>query len=311
MENVDTPKTSMVLEGRIAPQKTGKKAAIKIFLKNHWKLLTGVSVAIIIVILVIVLPVMLTKGNGTGTGTSSFVVPPKKLLGAKQEGWMDGDRPFMQDGCAGGSSCTVNNNTGNSLGFGYSSFADKASADEQRRVAEELLKKQSSGFVSNFKENNIINKLTPFGKKSHMEPKREHMTDEEAKAQAEAIKAYEIARATSSLGARQNSLLSTCSSAWDPMAVEEAKVLSSVGVYKSATPGMASFTRTVNGETANALTDAQLELILQGGEPFTTEHATITPASMQDVQRIQAEARKSGMFDPRSQVANTPPKAFA
>jgi hypothetical protein len=68
------------------------------------------------------------------------------------------------------------------------------------------------------------------------------------------------------VSSNQAQVLSTCGDPWNNMATEEAKVLGSIGVYKQSTPGMAGFARTVNDKVT--LTDAQLEAIMQGQEPF-------------------------------------------
>jgi hypothetical protein len=92
-----------------------------------------------------------------------------------------------------------------------------------------------------------------------------------AAAQAAATQAY--LQATSQVVANQNQVLSNCSKPWNTQAVEEAQVLNSIGVYRSPTPGMSGFVRTINGNTT--LSDAQLESIMQGGEPL--ENPTWVP----------------------------------
>lgn len=83
-------------------------------------------------------------------------------------------------------------------------------------------------------------------------------------AQNAATQAY--LQSTNQVVANQNQVLASCSSPWDTKATEEAQVLNSIGVYRSPTPGMSGFIRTINGNTT--LTDSQLETIMQGGEPF-------------------------------------------
>lgn len=124
---------------------------------------------------------------------------------------------------------------------------------------------------SNFQECYVH---SPHPQKSHMvvpQPRQSHfqenMTAEEQKAQEAAARAYIAARTLDEIGSRQAQVLSGCSNGWDPMATEEAKVLGSIGVYRQASPGMSGFVKNVNDNVP--LTDAQLEAIMQGGEPFT------------------------------------------
>ena len=75
-----------------------------------------------------------------------------------------------------------------------------------------------------------------------------------------------------------------CAAKWDPMASEEAKVLSNVGSYRQGSAGMGEFIRQVNDNTT--LTDAQLEAIMQGGEPFS-----VSPLGTSDWDAISASQR--------------------
>jgi hypothetical protein len=79
---------------------------------------------------------------------------------------------------------------------------------------------------------------------------------------------------------RENFTESQCNQQWDPQATEEAKVLASVGSYRKASEGMGRFVQAVNDSTT--LTDAQLEAIMQGGEPYTVSPMGIDDSRLFD-----------------------------
>jgi hypothetical protein len=259
----------------------------------------AVSVAIIVLMLLLMLFGRLHLGEcASSKYTSTFT--PQSLVGgspavSKQNNFGNNPNWYMQDGCA-GYNCSVDTASGRSLGFGLSPFDQKksnfgplpgvrqhmvASSETQRKAAEELLRRQQN-----------MESL----KKDTMNPKREHMTPEEQKAEEERARAYLAARNLDEIKARQARVLSTCENPWDPMATEEAKVLGSVGVYKQVTPGMSSFGKALNDNTP--LTDSQLEAIMQGGEPYT-----IAPAGINDVDELAAQQRQ--------QQVMIPPKKFS
>lgn len=75
---------------------------------------------------------------------------------------------------------------------------------------------------------------------------------------------------------------SSCTQAWDPEATEEAKALAYVGQYKTGSSGMAGLVKAVNDNTT--LTDAQLEAIMQGTEPYQ-----VRPLSSNEWQTLNSE----------------------
>lgn len=88
----------------------------------------------------------------------------------------------------------------------------------------------------------------------------------------------------------EDQMIKTCSDPWDPMATEEARVLSSVGTYRSAA-GLGPFNRAINTNCTATLTDAQLEAIMQGQDSFTVEHLSGQMSSgrlSDDAQRKQS-----------------------
>lgn len=251
----------------------------------------------------------------TSTYTSSFV--PKSIVGGQQSNFGNYPNWYMQDGCA-GYNCSVDTNSGRSLGFGVSDFESRKSnfgplpgVRQNMAVSNENQLQAATNFVQKSNMENYHNnqhqchtghcmkenmRLPHQNVVSHMEPRREHMTPEETKAQEDAAKAYIAARTLDEVGARQARVLASCNNAWDPMATEEAKVLGSVGVFKPTTPGMSSFSRAVNDNIP--LTDAQLEAIMQGGEPYT-----IAPVSLNDSETLAAQQRQQqSMVPPRQFV---------
>lgn len=82
---------------------------------------------------------------------------------------------------------------------------------------------------------------------------------------------YEKKRAELMNSSRKSNMTASekaeCDKPWDPYATEEAKVLAGVGSYRQASSGMAAFSRAINDNIT--LSDAQLEAIMQGGEPFS------------------------------------------
>jgi len=130
---------------------------------------------------------------------------------------------------------------------------------------------------------------------SHMAPRQEKMdaaAPTDANANEQAARAYIAARTLDEVGGRQARTLAGCNNPWDPMATEEAKVLGAVGVFKPNTPGMSSFSRAINDNIP--LTDAQLEAIMQGGEPYT-----IAPVSTHDQDALAAQRRQQTIMDPQ------------
>lgn len=254
-----------------------------------------ISVAILILLLIL----MMFGRLHLGRCSSSFV--PTSIVGSRSN---FGNYPnwYMQDGCA-GYNCSVDTSSGRSLGFGVSGFEQKKSNfgplpgvrqksqmvpsnEAQRRAAEELLRKSKM----EAERQEAQAKQEHMRHRSHMEPRREHLTQQEEQQRAAA---YAAARTYDEVGARQNRVLATCENAWDPMATEEAKVLGAVGVYKANTPGMSSFSRAVNDNVP--LTDAQLEAIMQGGEPYT-----VAPAGINDMDMLSAQQRQEqSMVPPR------------
>jgi hypothetical protein len=253
----------------------------------------------------------------TSKYTSTFV--PKTMVGEQQSNFGNYPNWYMQDGCA-GYNCSVDTNSGRSLGFGVSDFETKKSnfgplpgVRQHMAVSNEAQKQAAADFLqrSNMEnqrreqlQHHHTSHMTPQRQEhmrlphqnpiSHMQPKKEGMTAEEAKMQEDAAKAYINARTFDEVGARQARVLAGCNNAWDPMATEEAKVLGSVGVYKPNTPGMSSFTRAVNDNVP--LTDAQLEAIMQGGEPYT-----IAPVSVNDSETLAAQQRQQQAMAPARQ----------
>lgn len=271
---------------------------IDAFANKNSKMLFWVSAglgAVMIIMLLLLFMGRLHFGKSTTSSyTSSFT--PKTIIGQKSN---YGNYPnwYMQDGCA-GYNCSVDTNSGRSLGFGMSNFdpAKKshfgplpgvrskfASPEAQRAAAEALLK-------SNMEAKRQENLRLPH-QISHMEPRREHMTAEEAKKQEEAARAYIAARTLDEVGSRQANVLAGCNNPWDPMATEEAKVLGAVGVFKPTTPGMSSFSRAINDNVP--LTDAQLEAIMQGGEPME-----VGPAGFNDMEQLAAQQRREQVMNP-------------
>lgn len=287
---------------------------INAFASKNASVLFWVSVSLggVMVLLVLLLLFGRLHFGKTTTSTYTSTFTPKSILGAKQ-GFGNYPNWYMQDGCA-GYNCSVDTNSGRSLGFGVSDFEAKksnfgplpgvrqhmaVSNEEQRRAAAELLnnnKREHMCQASHMTTQKQENMRLPhqYGV-SHMEPKREHMTAEEAKAQENAARAYLAARTLDEVSSRQARVLGGCNNAWDPMATEEAKVLGAIGVFKPTTPGSSGFARAVNDNVP--LTDAQLEAIMQGGEPMT-----ISPASLADATELEAQQR--------AQLAMTPPRAF-
>lgn len=91
-----------------------------------------------------------------------------------------------------------------------------------------------------------------------------------------AVAAAQAATAQQERVARQKAYeeqnMSTCNEGWDPLASEEARVLASVGTYRQASAAMGTFNKVLNDNCNATLTDAQLEAIMQGGEPFSVSH---------------------------------------
>lgn len=330
MDTTDQVNTALSeSETQVAPAPTGCGSGvsggmdINGFISKNGKMLFWVSVVlagVMVLLLMLFIFGRLHFGKKTtSTYTSSFAAPPKAMVGQYPKSNF-GNYPnwYMQDGCA-GYNCPVDTSSGRSLGFGVSDFESKksnfgplpgvrqnmaVSSDAQRRAAEDLLKKSS---MEAAKRQAIVDEQQrqehlraphqmPI---SHMTPnptpRREGMTAEEAKKQEDAARAYIASRTVDEVGARQARVLSGCNNAWDPMATEEAKVLGAVGVYKTNTPGMSGFTRAVNDNVP--LTDAQLEAIMQGGEPYT-----ISPASLSDQDYLASQQRQEQIM--------APPKGF-
>jgi hypothetical protein len=101
----------------------------------------------------------------------------------------------------------------------------------------------------------------------NMEQARRVEIEAKAKAQAELAKREREARQS----AYESQYLQSCEDKWDPMAIEEAKALTTVGSYQQRSPGMGTFNSVINPKSNVVLTDAQLEAIMQGGEPFTVD----------------------------------------
>lgn len=89
----------------------------------------------------------------------------------------------------------------------------------------------------------------------------------------EARKQAEMARLEREVRQKQyeEQQMTSCGQNWDPLATEEARVLSSVGSYRQASAGMGTFNKVINENCNATLSDAQLEAIMQGGEPFTVD----------------------------------------
>lgn len=289
------------------------------FANKNARVLFWVSVSLGGVMILIILLMLFGRlhfgKTTTSTYTSTFV--PKGMLGAQQSNFGNYPNWYMQDGCA-GYNCSVDTGSGRSLGFGVSDFESKKSGfgplpgvrqspmavsnEAQKQAVADLLQKSNlenrqehlrrSHMVPQKQENMRLPHEYPI---SHMAPRREGMTAEEAKKQEDAARAYIAARTLDEVGGRQARVLAGCNNPWDPMATEEAKVLGAVGVFKPNTPGMSGFARAVNDNVP--LTDAQLEAIMQGGEPMT-----ISPAGVSDLEQLGAQQRQ--------QQTMAPPRAF-
>lgn len=299
---------------------------IDAFAAKNSKVLFWVSVVLGGVMVLLILLLLFGRlhfgKSTTSTYTSTFV--PSGMLGEKQQSNF-GNNPnwYMQDGCA-GYNCSVDTNSGRSLGFGVSDFETKksnfgplpgvrnhmtVSNEDQKKAAAELLQKSN---MENRQEqmrqehlHHHHSHMVPQKQEhmrlphqhavSHMAPNREHMDNPtDASQQEAAARAYIAARTLDEVGGRQARVLAGCNNAWDPMATEEAKVLGTVGVYKPNTPGLSSFTRAVNDNIP--LTDAQLEAIMQGGEPYT-----IAPAGLNDQEQLGAQQRQQQIMTPPRQ----------
>lgn len=251
-----------------------------------WAAVLSVGILILIFILWTIGRVQFGK-TVTSSYSSSFT--PTTMIGGRSN---YGNSPnwYMQDGCA-GYNCSVDTGSSKSLGFGISNFNDTKSnfgplpgtrqsnmvttSEAQRRAAEEILRKNR---MEANKHENLVPTREP------MVHHRDNLTAEEAQIQAERAKAFLAAQADE-VSNRQARTISGCDSAWDPMATEEAKVLGAVGVYKANTPGMSSFSKAINDNMP--LTDAQLEAIMQGGEPF------VGPAGFHDADQLAAQQRSN------------------
>jgi hypothetical protein len=73
----------------------------------------------------------------------------------------------------------------------------------------------------------------------------------------------------------EDQVMRTCADPWDPMATEEARVLSSVGSYSNAA-GLGAFNKAINTNCTATLTDAQLEAIMQGKDSFNVDYLSGT-----------------------------------
>ena len=293
---------------------------VNTFASQNAKVLFWVSVALggVMVLLILLLLFGRLHFGKTTTSTYTSTFAPKAILGANQSNFGNYPNWYMQDGCA-GYNCSVDTNSGRSLGFGVSDFESKksnfgplpgvrqhmVSGEDQRKAAADLLKISN---LENRQEHlrHHTSHLTPQKQEhlrlphqhgiSHMTGNREHMTAEEQRAQENAARAYLAARTLDEVGGRQARVLAGCNNAWDPMATEEAKVLGAIGVFKPNTPGSSGFARAVNDNVP--LTDAQLEAIMQGGEPYT-----IAPAGVQDTAQLEAQQRQQqAMGVPRPMV---------
>lgn len=292
---------------------------INAFASQNASILFWVSVSLggIMVLLVLLLLFGRLHFGKTTTSTYTSTFAPTSMLGAKQ-GFGNYPNWYMQDGCA-GYNCSVDTNSGRSLGFGVSDFESKksnfgplpgvrqhmaVSGEDQRKAAADMLN------ISNLERNrpeHMCNVSHLAAQKqenlrlprqhgvSHMTTKREHMTPEETKAQENAARAYIAARTFDEVGGRQARVLAGCNNSWDPMATEEAKVLGAIGVFKPNTPGSSGFARAVNDNVP--LTDAQLEAIMQGGEPYV-----IGPVGTMDQEQLGAQQRQQQIM--------TPPRPF-
>lgn len=247
----------------------------------------------------------------TSTYTSTFV--PKAIVGGTKQNFGNYPNWYMQDGCA-GYNCQVDTSSGRSLGFGVSDFhAQKSNfgpspshrqhltvqSDAQRQANEEILRRSQLEAARHQEMIAYANKQAALQAE---QLKKESMVgdsknkEEEDKKREQAAREYIAARTLDEVGGRQARTLSGCHiPSWDPMATEEARVLGAVGAYRTHTPAMSSFSRAVNDNIP--LTDAQLEAIMQGGEPYT-----IAPAGIQDLDALSAQQR--------SEVAMMPPRRY-
>ena len=273
------------------------------FIKTHKiAVMIAAGVTVVVIILIILVAVGWSRKPTSATSTSKFV--PTSLVGQKTQQSNFGNYPnwYMQDGCA-GYNCNVDTGSGKSLGFGISNFQQNksnlaTSPEAQRQAAEELLKKQQhmeAHRQEHMRQQHAAHqehmRQQHAAHQEHMRQRREHMTAEEIRQQEEQMKSYAAARTNDEVGTRQARVLSACNNPWDPMATEEAKVLGAVGTFKQNTPGMSSFNRAVNENIP--LTDAQLEAIMQGGEPYT-----IAPAGTHDIDELAAQQRQQQIMNP-------------
>lgn len=281
---------------------------IKTHATNNATIYFGATIVLGIIVVVMIFLMLFGKlhfgSNTTSKYSSTFV--PQGIIGRNQSNFGNYPNWYMQDGCA-GYNCNVDTDSGRSLGFGISNFDPKKSnfgplpgVRQHMSVSTEAQRKAVSDLLQKSNMTGCHNSGCPAAKHehmrlphqiSHMANKREHMTADEQKAQDAAMNAYQAARSLDEVGARQNRVLAGCANAWDPMATEEAKVLGSVGVFKQATPGMSSFSKAINDNLP--LTDAQLEAIMQGGEPYT-----IAPAGLNDSETLAAQQRQQQIMTP-------------
>lgn len=233
------------------------------YLKMHPKIVAIIAGVMILVLIILIIGVLtgyikISIGKQATTSTYTSSLTPNKVVKKTNQSKF-GNHPnwYMQDGCA-GYNCSTDISNNRSLGFGI--------RDNQRKTR--FNNNPSTMNVNDLQSfRNAQRIVNEFNTNSRVGT-REHMTNEQ-----------------------QSAVLADCDSPWDPMATEEAKVLNNLGVYKGNSPSMASFSRAVNDNIP--LTDAQLELIMQGGEPYV-----VAPMGIRNSELMAAQARRETTMTP-------------
>jgi hypothetical protein len=291
LENSNNADNSVITGGAMDYTVWAKSNGIMTF----W--VSVISVSINIILLLLIIMGYYTWGKSTTSSTYSSSFDPKYRSKFSVNGNLPNWR--MGAGDAGMGSTVDIPGSGSSLGF---DLGEECPIHKSNYVKSPMRPTPRPG-VSNFNPAPGVNSVvTPsprqgvsnFGStadarrianermhnKSNMEnPSVEERQAMENKARQEA----EIARAEREARVKkyEEDVMRSCNDKWDPMASEEAKVLASVGSYRNAYAGMGTFNKVIAENCNSTLSDAQLEAIMQGGEPFSVSpfvsHATIKP----------------------------------
>lgn len=234
-----------------------------------------ISVFVILAIFILWTMGYVTFGKSTVSSySSSFVTPPKDPPQPTTSRFGNNPNWRMQAGDAGyGAGIDI---PGSGRGLGFEGFNGNCPIHEGMRPRPG---------VSNFVEHNTVH---PRPGVSNMEPQphpavlqqqqirrqqenleQQRVAEADAKARAQAELAKQEREARRAAYEAQN--MESCNAKWDPMAIEEARVLTSVGSYQQRSPAMGTFNSVINPKSNVTLTDAQLEAIMQGGEPFSVD----------------------------------------